>query len=146
MTTVRNFDADIAEWRGQLFAAGIKDSRVLDELESHLREEIERRIHAGVDVRRAFQLAVARLGEPQALKVEFDRIEKRERKYMKRSLMIGVGILGVMVGMALVMPAVAQYRQIGVMRNNEPWLFLIGSLMTLAGCVAGARGFKKKRA
>jgi hypothetical protein len=51
-----------------------------------------------------------------------------------------------MLGMALVMPAVAQYRQIGAMRNDEPWLFLLGSLMTIAGLVAGARSFKKKQA
>jgi hypothetical protein len=143
---MRNFEPDIADWRRQLFTTGIKDAEVLDELENHLREDIERRIRAGGDARRAFQLAAARFGEPHALKVEFDRVEKRKRKYMKRSLIIGAGILGVIVGMALVMPAVAQYRQIGAMRNDEPWLFLIGSLMTLAGCFAGVRGLKKKRA
>jgi hypothetical protein len=65
---------------------------------------------------------------------------------MKRSLIIVAGIIGVLVGMALVMPAVAQYRQLGAMRNEEPWLFLIGSLLTLAGCAAGIRGLKKSRA
>jgi hypothetical protein len=50
-----------------------------------------------------------------------------------------------MVGMALVMPAVAQYRHIGVMRNGEPWLFLLGSLLTLAGCGAAIRGLKKRQ-
>ena len=129
-----------------MISAGIKSSDVLDELESHLREDIERRVRAGGDAGRAFELAAARFGEPHALKVEFDRVEKRERKYMKRGLMIGAGILGVMVGMALVMPAVAQYRQIGAMRNDEPWLFLIGSLMTIAGCVAGAKSLKKSKA
>ena len=46
----------------------------------------------------------------------------------------------------LVMPAVAQYRHEGVMRNDEPWLFLIGSLLTLAGCGAAVQGFRKSRA
>jgi hypothetical protein len=40
----------------------------------------------------------------------------------------------------------AQYRHEGVMRNTEPWLFLVGSLMTLAGCFAALRSFKKARA
>lgn len=62
---------------------------------------------------------------------------------MKRNLMFLAGFIGVMVGMALVMPAVAQYRHEGVMRNDEPWLFLIGSLLTLAGCGAAFRGFRK---
>ena len=141
-----DFESDIAQWRCQLFVTGIKDVEVLDELESHLREDIERRVRAGAGGSGAFREAVARLGRFQTLKTEFDKIEKRERKYMKRILMIGGGILGVLVGMALVMPAVAQYRQIGAMRNAEPWLFLIGSLMTLAGCYAAARNLKKKRA
>ena len=65
---------------------------------------------------------------------------------MKRGLMIGAGIVGVLVGMALVMPAVAQYRQIGAMQNGEPWLFLIGSLMTIGGGIAAVRSLKKKQA
>ena len=65
---------------------------------------------------------------------------------MKKSLVITLGIIGVLVGMALVMPAVAQYRHEGVMRNGEPWLFLIGSLMTLAGCGAAVRSLRKSRA
>jgi hypothetical protein len=65
---------------------------------------------------------------------------------MKRGLVIAAGIIGVLVGLALVMPAVAQYRHDGAMRNDEPWLFLIGSLLTLAGCGAAIRGAKKSRA
>lgn len=143
---MNNFEPNIADWRRQLIAAGIKSAEVLDELEGHLREDIERRIRMGADGPRVFEMAAARFGAPGALKVEFDRVEKQQRKYMKRGMMIGAGIVGVMVGMALVMPAVAQYRQIGAMRNDEPWLFLLGSLMTIAGLVAGARSFKKKQA
>jgi hypothetical protein len=141
---MNNFEADIADWRRQLVAAGIESADVLDELESHLREEIERRVRSGGDGSQLFERAVSQFGSPQSLKAGFDRI--KERKYMKRGMMIGAGIIGVMVGMALVMPAVAQYRQIGVMRNGEPWLFLIGSLLTLAGGFAGVRGLIKKRA
>jgi hypothetical protein len=74
------------------------------------------------------------------------RRNRTKGKYMKRGIMIGLGILAVLVGVALVMPAVAQYREIGAMRNDEPWLFLIGSLMTLGGCFAAVRSFKKKQA
>src|SRR6185312_485182 len=112
---MNDFDSDIAQWRCELFAAGIKDIEVLDELESHLREDIERRVRTDGDAGRAFQTAADRFGMFQALKAEFDKVEKRERKYMKRGIMIGLGILVVMVGMAFVMPAVAQYRQEGAM-------------------------------
>jgi hypothetical protein len=69
-----------------------------------------------------------------------------ERTIMKRNLTLMAGLIAVMVGMALVMPAVAQYHHEGVMRNDEPWLFLIGSLLTLAGCGAAFSGFRKRRA
>src|SRR4051794_9324229 len=127
--TMNNFDREIAAWRGQIIAAGIKSAEVLDELESHLREDIERQARSGAETPQLFQRAVAQFGRPQSLKAEFDRVEKRERKYMKRGLMIGAGIVGILVGMAFVMPAVAQYRHEGVMRNGEPWLFLVGSLL-----------------
>jgi hypothetical protein len=143
---MHNFDPQIANWRRQLLAVGIKNADVLDELESHLREEIERRSRAGADVSRVFEMAAAQFGQPQTLKAEFDRVNDRERKYMKRIVWIGAGILGVLVGMALVMPAVAQYRHEGAMRNGEPWLFLIGSLMTLAGGAAALGSLKRKRA
>ena len=141
---MRNLENDIAIWRQQMFAAGINSDEVLDELESHLREDIERRIWSGANAAKVFQIAVNQFGEPQSLESEFEKV--KERKYMKRSVMIGVGIVGVLVGMALVMPAVAQYRHEGAMRNDEPWLFLIGSLLTLAGCGAAVGNLKKKRA
>src|SRR5437763_11461933 len=105
-----SLDHAITEWRRQMSAAGIKSPDVHDELESHLREDIERRARSGADTAQLFQRAVAQFGRPQSLKAEFDQVEKRERKYMKRGLMIGAGIVGILVGMALVMPAVAQYR------------------------------------
>ena len=107
---------------------------------------MERRILYGAAEQDAFDKAIQQIGQLERLQAEFKKAEINERNYMKRGLIIGAGILGVMVGMALVMPAVAQYRQAGVMRNNEPWLFLIGSLITLASCGAAVRGLTKKRA
>jgi hypothetical protein len=60
--------------------------------------------------------------------------------------MISTGILGVLVGMALVLPAIAQYQHEGAMHNGETWFFLIGIALTLAGCGAAIRGLTKSRA
>src|SRR5689334_14853329 len=38
----------IAKWRAQMVAAGLKQAGVLDELESHLRDDIEQRMRAGL--------------------------------------------------------------------------------------------------
>jgi hypothetical protein len=142
------FDTEqaIAKWRRQMADDGIKAPEILDELESHLREDFERRLRSEANKEHAFRMAVRQMGPARVLKAEFRKIERKERRYMKRVLVIGAGVLGVMVGMALVMPAVAQYRHEGVMRNGEPWLFLIGALLTLAGCGAAFRGMRKSRA
>ena len=141
-----NVEQAISDWRRKMVAGGIDSAEVLDELESHLSEEIERQVRSGSEANDAFQDAVRRIGLGGALKAEFDKIENEERTFMKRSLLFIIAFIGVMVGMALVMPAVAQYRHEGVMRNDEPWLFLIGSLLTLAGCGAAIRGLMKARA
>jgi hypothetical protein len=142
------FDLDqaISEWRKQMVAGGIKARDVLDELEGHLREDMRRRLKSGAGEERTFELAAQQIGGPETLKSEFIKVETEERKYMKRGLIITLGIIGVLVGMAFVMPAVAQYRHEGAMRNGEPWLFLMGSLLTLTGVGAAIRGGKKSRA
>jgi hypothetical protein len=142
---MNSLDMEIAQWRQQMLAVGIKRADVLDELESHLREDVERRIRSGTDEARALRTSIQQLGRPSSLKTEFEK-ENTKRKYMKRSLITSAGIVGILVGMALVMPAVAQYRHEGAMRNGEPWLFLIGSLITLAGCIAAIRSLKKRTA
>jgi len=141
-----NLERSISEWRRKMIAVGIKSRAVIDELESHLREETERRIRSGESPAGAFLAAVHQIGQPEKLKAEFERVETQERKYMKRGLIISAGIMGVLVGMAFVMPAVAQYQHEGAMKNEEPWLFLMGALLTLAGCGAAIRGMKKIRA
>lgn len=141
-----NLEQAISDWRYDMALAGIVSCDVLDELESHLREDVECKVRSGSDEEKAFDEAALRLGQAALLKPEFEKIKNDERKFMKRALIIGGGIIGVLVGMAFVMPAVAQYQHEGVMRNDEPWLFLIGSLLTLAGCGAAFRGLKKSRA
>jgi hypothetical protein len=50
-----NLDQAIAEWRRQMRTAGIKSSRALEELESHLREEIQGQMQSGMDAPSAFR-------------------------------------------------------------------------------------------
>jgi hypothetical protein len=66
-----NLESGIAEWRRQMLAAGIKTPMPLEELEGHLREDIERQMASGTDAQTAFALAVQAIGQPGALKSEF---------------------------------------------------------------------------
>jgi hypothetical protein len=68
-----DLEAAITDWRRQMLAAGLRTPVPLEELENHLREEIERRVKAGGNVRQAFELATLQLGPPAALKNEFRR-------------------------------------------------------------------------
>jgi hypothetical protein len=139
-----DLETSIADWRKQMLAAGIKTPVPLEELENHLREDVEGQRRAGTGVAEAFCFAVQRIGAASVLRVEFNK--DNARKIMKKILIISSGIAGVLVGLALVMPAVAQYRHTGAMSNDEPWLFLLGSLLTLAGAGAAWAGAQRRTA
>jgi hypothetical protein len=64
----------IRQWRqAQAHALGGR-AEVLDELESHLREEVQRLVAAGQAPANAWDLALARLGDPRQLAAEFGKV------------------------------------------------------------------------
>jgi len=64
----------ISEWRRQLADGGIDSPEVLDELESHLRDDAQRQVHLGSSPEQAFNAAVQRFGPRVALELEFKKI------------------------------------------------------------------------
>ena len=68
-----NLEQAITDWRRQMLAAGIKTPVPLEELEVHLREEIERQAKLGLDGQKAFDIAKQQLGRANALKREFKK-------------------------------------------------------------------------
>jgi len=68
-----DLEKSIADWRKQMLAAGIKTPVPLEELEIHLREEIERQMKSGLEEREAFTSAVQKIGQARALKTEFKK-------------------------------------------------------------------------
>src|SRR5450631_365265 len=102
-----DLEKSILEWRRQMLAAGIKTPVPLEELEIHLREEIERQMQSGLNEQTAFEISAVRIGQPKALKSEF---KKSERTFMKRIMIVLVGSFGVLFGTAFIVPALAWYR------------------------------------
>ena len=142
-----NLEQAITEWRRQMATGGVKAPVPLDELESHLRDEVEQQVLSGSSEERAFEIALQRIGRAEALKREFKKVnETTERKHMKRTILISAGIMGILAGMAFVMPAVAQYRHEGAMTSNEVILFVLGTVLTLGGGGASFHGFRKHSA
>jgi hypothetical protein len=64
----------IAQWRRNLAETTGCNKDVLDELESHLRDELQQLIQSGHSEEQAFALAVSRLGPPRALATEFAKV------------------------------------------------------------------------
>ena len=66
-----DLEQSLAEWREQMLTAGIKSPVPLEELETHLRDEIEQLVGSGVGEGRAFEIAVQRVGQAAPLRAEF---------------------------------------------------------------------------
>jgi hypothetical protein len=93
-----NLDLAISEWRRQMAAGGIKTPAVLDELESHLRDDVEQQMRAGSNTERAFETAVKKIGPARALKKEFG---KSTAAAVLEKLMIAAAVLVVAFGLLL---------------------------------------------
>lgn len=97
-----NLDQAIADWCRQLAAAGITAVEVLDELESHLRDEIERQLTAGTEPQRAFEIAAQQLGRVELLKTEFAKIHEpppargftRAAHTAAAAILLAIGVAG----------------------------------------------------
>lgn len=63
---------------------------------------------------------------------------------MKRPLWVIGGILLVMIGMGLIMPAVAQMRDTGALKSVGVGLLLVGITLTGAGCWALFGSFRRR--
>ena len=71
-----NLDLAIAEWRRKMISAGIKSRDVLDELESHLREDVEQQMRSGRTAEEAFRTAVQHVGAAENLIHEFAKVTR----------------------------------------------------------------------
>jgi hypothetical protein len=75
-----DLEAVITEWRMQMLAAGVKAPVPLEELESHLREEIERLTGSGVSEVETFKTAVQKIGSAPAVRNEFRKSTQARRR------------------------------------------------------------------
>ena len=88
----------IAEWRRSMAAADVNTPEILDELESHLREELVRNAHPGEDPAQAFALSVRELGRACLLGAEFKLARDVEAARRLRRLHLLIGIMGALYG------------------------------------------------
>ena len=135
-------EKSIADWRQQMLAAGIQTPVPLEELEAHLREEIEQQIKSGFSPQRAFEVAVQQIGQANPLQKEFKKVQ---RTVMTRVAIVGLGIFVVLFGPAIILPALAKHRDLGIWNNEIIWPIILGAIITLAGIGITILGFRKRR-
>jgi drug/metabolite transporter (DMT)-like permease len=138
-----DLEQQIAQWRRQMLAAGIKTPVPLDELESHLRDEMEQLAVSGLSAKEAFAAAVRQIGQPNVLGREFRKVE---RTLMKKLMIIAAGIFGVLSGPAIFLPALAKHRHEGVWGTEVVVPILVGAVITLVGAILTIYGFRRRKA
>jgi hypothetical protein len=69
-----NLEQSITQWRQQMLTAGIKTPVPLEELESHLREDIAQQMQSGLSAQQAFGIAMKKIGRALELKREFKKV------------------------------------------------------------------------
>lgn len=72
----------IADWRRQTVGAGLKSKDTMNELETHLRDDIEQEMRAGLPAEQALKIAIERIGDVVRLKDEFAKIDRAPREIL----------------------------------------------------------------
>jgi len=73
INAMAELEESFAEWRWQMLAAGITAPEPLEELELHLREDVQEQLRIVADAHRAFEVAAKRMGPPSEIKREFNK-------------------------------------------------------------------------
>ena len=137
-----NMEKAIADWRQEMLAAGLQTPVPLEELDIHLREEIERQMKSGLDAPAAFEISIRQMGEPEMLNSEF---KKRERTFMERTFIILLGIFAVLFGPAVFLPALAKHNHQGISGSEVIVPMVVGVVITLIGVGTTFYGFKRRK-
>ena len=89
-----NLDHAITEWRMRMAAGGLNTPAVLDELESHLREDVEQ-LKKGRTEQQAFEAAAMQIGQAGILKCEFAKLDETWHVLQRKAMwvLIGAGFL-----------------------------------------------------
>lgn len=146
-----DLDSSILAWRKRMLSAGVKSPDPMDELECHLRDDLEHQMRAGWDAQIAFEAAVKHIGAPVELQREFNRtrtLETMKTEIMQahlRSLLAAIAVAAIGVGLAL--PAIAKSR-VGELVTFDMTAGTLGLIATLVGVawtvVSSARLLKER--
>jgi hypothetical protein len=87
-----DLEQHIREWRQAQAAALGGRAEAIDELESHLREEMNRLVQSGLAMEKAWDTALTRLGAPGQLAIEFGKLPTRPFDWLPARVILGIYI------------------------------------------------------
>jgi hypothetical protein len=83
----------MSDWRHEMQGRGIKGTETLDELENHLRDDLEEQVRSGTQIQQAFEAARAHFGTTGSLETEFEKIRSTEFFHRwKNALLTFIGV------------------------------------------------------
>jgi hypothetical protein len=97
---MHNLEKSITEWRKTMMAAPPVSHETLDELENHLRENVEQLVRSGMTEPEAFEHAVAQLGGARMIGSEFRKLD--QSTWIPVKLVIGFGLMSALAMMIFV--------------------------------------------
>ena len=101
---MRNLEQSIAEWRKTMMTAPNVGRETLDELENHLRENVDQLVRSGMTEAEAFQQAVTQLGAAPTIASEF--LKLNQSTWLPVKVAIGIGVAA---GLALAVMLIAGF-------------------------------------
>lgn len=126
-----------------MIAAGIKTPVPLEELESHLREEIERQTKSGTNEEQAFTLAAERIGNGENLQKEFRKVEV-DTKLKKYKLVIRfIQLFGAFLPSCILAVMFSEWRAGKIEMSPGEFLLELGAVVAPIFFVLVARRFAR---
>jgi len=99
---MHNLEQLIAEWRKTMMTEPNVGRETLDELENHLRENVDRLVRSGMTEPEAFQRAVTQLGGAPAIAAEFQKLD--QSTWLPAKVITGTGVAAALA-MAILLTA-----------------------------------------
>jgi hypothetical protein len=127
-----DLEQSITDWRNQMLAAGIKTPVPLEELEIHLREEIEQQMRSGTEAQPVLEAAIQKIGRTDVLKNEFQKTNLPTVEETRIKVIAG-GVLTLLVGFIMLWAAVVQSRDVGKMNYEAVGFSVLALILVFDG-------------
>jgi hypothetical protein len=140
---MHNLEDSIAEWRKSMMAAARLSRESLDELENHLRENVDQLTRSGMTEIEAFQRAVTQLGGPPSIASEFQKLD--QSTWLPVKVVIGIAVTEALA-LAIFLIARFDAARSGLLLANHVFSVTLGYTVTflvgaLGICFVGQRCF-----